>query len=178
MASMGLSSFLGVGAQANAPLTYAQAQWMGGNQIQGVNATASVSASLLAAPSGSVATGVSATLGGGAYGANSSAQLGTLASVAAPSQTTANVNQVWGASVSLGRNLSITNASDNSQLSGDSHVQEVAIGPLNIQWSTGTAADGTPIKTLSLGLGLGLGYAAYDTTTAASSSANVINPAK
>lgn len=175
LASLGLDVFVGRGVSTNVPSTV-QSGWLGGNTVQGVNGTVSGSVSLLAQSTGSVTAGVSGTYGAGAYGVNPQGQAGNIAALVPASPTT--VNQAWGASISAGRNFSITSANNNADLSGPSHVQEIAIGPLNVQWSSGTASNGAPVHTLSVGLGLGLGYAEYDTNTVASPSASAITPAK
>lgn len=70
---------------------------------------------------------------------------------------------VLGGSISLGRGLTFTNANDVSDLSGPSHVTQLDLGLISIQYSTGTTNSGNTVTSVSLGATLGFGLSTYDT---------------
>jgi RHS repeat-associated protein len=72
-------------------------------------------------------------------------------------------NGVLGASVGTGRGLTFTTARDVSDLSGTSHVTQIDLGLISFQYSTGTANDGTAVRSYSVGGTFGFGVSSYDT---------------
>jgi len=98
----------------------------------------------------------------------------TVASVF-PSQPNSQ-NGVLGASLGIGRGLGVTNANNASDLQGTSHVVQVDLGVVSIQYATGQASDGRSIWSLSAGGTLGLGLSSYDTETPAAGGVQLTNP--
>ena len=74
-------------------------------------------------------------------------------------------NGVAGASVSLGRGYGITTANSVSDLQGPSHITQLDLGLLSIQYSAGQGSNGQPVRSLSVGGALGFGFSEYDTNT-------------
>ncbi|MHB1273936.1 MAG: RHS repeat-associated core domain-containing protein, partial [Rhodanobacter sp.] len=131
--------------------------------VNGGVATGQVGAALFYSGTSGTTLGGFATGQAGALGSSPNGNTNLTMGANVPCNTG---NMVAGGSVGRGVSFGFTNARNVSDLGGEAQVSQLDLGVLSLQYSQGTAADGTNIWVFSLSETLGLALSHYQTQTA------------